>query len=167
MNSGISSRQGGHHVAQKLRSTTLPRHPAVEMKFPSRSFTRNGGTGLALLAKRMISCPPVREPASPSTELARGTLAELAVAADFFLGAVWLTRTSAIARPTSPTSPATRTSNEDFLIATPMPVYYASRNRGGQEMSMAARKNVPSKELAIVIKADRAVVAPKRDGFPN
>jgi len=48
-----------------------------------------------------------------------------------------------------------------------MPVYYASRNRGGQEMSMAARKNVPSKELAIVIKADRAVVAPKRDGFPN
>jgi hypothetical protein len=54
MSSGISSRQGGHHVAQKLSSTTFPCQFAVETTFPSMSRTRNAGAGCGLLASRTI-----------------------------------------------------------------------------------------------------------------
>src|ERR1700723_74269 len=61
---GISSRHGGHHVAQKFKITTLPCHCAVETTLPSRSCTRNGGTGCGLLAKR------ITESSSSSTKAA-------------------------------------------------------------------------------------------------
>src|ERR1700735_2019326 len=51
--SGTSSRQGGHHVAQKFRNTTLPCHSAVETTSPLMSRARNGGTACGFLANRM------------------------------------------------------------------------------------------------------------------
>ena len=41
--SGISARHGGHHVAQKLTMTTLPRSEAADSSRPSRSLTVNAG----------------------------------------------------------------------------------------------------------------------------
>src|SRR5262245_6410846 len=42
--SGISARQGGHQVAQKFTSTTLPRSDSDEMVRPSISVTVKGAT---------------------------------------------------------------------------------------------------------------------------
>src|SRR5271157_3846724 len=43
MNHGISTLQGGHHVAQKLRTTALPRKSAKRMVLPVKSFSAKSG----------------------------------------------------------------------------------------------------------------------------
>lgn len=42
---GISSRQGSHQVAQKLTTTTLPRHAESFFSRPDRSGRASGGVG--------------------------------------------------------------------------------------------------------------------------
>ena len=42
---GNSSRQSGHHVAQKKRSTTFPRASARLRILPSRSGSEKAGAG--------------------------------------------------------------------------------------------------------------------------
>src|SRR5262245_65863178 len=49
MRSGISARHGGHQVAQKLTSTTLPRKSLEEIVRPSRSVTVKSPTGVGSL----------------------------------------------------------------------------------------------------------------------
>src|SRR5271155_2040288 len=61
---GISSRQGGHQVAQKFIKTTLPCQAAVEIVLPFRSWMRKGGAGCPLLAKRMTRA--LSPPSAPS-----------------------------------------------------------------------------------------------------
>src|SRR5580658_2533092 len=41
--SGVSARHGGHHVAQKLRTTTLPTNDCADTAFPSSVWTVNAG----------------------------------------------------------------------------------------------------------------------------
>ena len=56
MSSGISSRQGSHHVARRnFQPSTTFAAPisAEEIAFPFRSFTRNGGIAVGLFTKRM------------------------------------------------------------------------------------------------------------------
>src|SRR6202521_1271433 len=52
--SGISSRQGGHQVAQKFTSTTLPAQLSLFTGFPSRSWACSGGAISGFFTKRII-----------------------------------------------------------------------------------------------------------------
>src|SRR2546421_6509935 len=45
LNSGISARQGWHHVAQKLSSTTRPCSDERRIAFPSRASNSTSGAG--------------------------------------------------------------------------------------------------------------------------
>src|SRR6267143_7014567 len=45
LNSGISARQGRHHVAQKFSSTTRPRSEESRTGFPSRASNSTSGAG--------------------------------------------------------------------------------------------------------------------------
>src|SRR5262245_52955246 len=47
---GISSRHGGHHVAQKFRKTTLPRYWASRTTGPPGVASVNGAAGWSSLA---------------------------------------------------------------------------------------------------------------------
>src|SRR6185312_14789190 len=52
-NSGISSRQGGHQVAQKFTSTTFPSQSALETGFPKISCALSAGASSGFLTKRI------------------------------------------------------------------------------------------------------------------
>src|SRR4030042_1594857 len=56
---GISSRQGGHQVAQKLTKTTCPRAPAREKRDPSSAASSIGGAGGAGTLRRAGAGPPM------------------------------------------------------------------------------------------------------------
>src|SRR4030065_456989 len=47
MKSGISRRQGGHQVAQKLRTRTLPLYEDKDRELPWRSLSEKSGAGTA------------------------------------------------------------------------------------------------------------------------
>src|ERR1700680_5167343 len=51
--SGISSRHGGHQVAQKFTSTTLPAQFSLFTGFPSRSWACSGGASSGFFTKRI------------------------------------------------------------------------------------------------------------------
>ena len=57
--SGISARQGGHHVAQKFTSTTLPFRSANETVLPSKSVTVNPGTSMGSFSKASVAVASV------------------------------------------------------------------------------------------------------------
>src|SRR5580765_1846634 len=56
--SGISARQGGHHVAQKFTSTTFPRRSVDEIDFPSMSRMATAGAGEGSRNKRSVTFSP-------------------------------------------------------------------------------------------------------------
>ena len=59
---GISTRQGGHQVAQKLTSTTLPRSASRETAAPSRVVSwKSGAAALAdATPKAAATCGQMR-----------------------------------------------------------------------------------------------------------
>src|SRR6266853_4985570 len=54
--SGISARQGPHHVAQKFKRITLPRESVSVTGLPSRPLSLNSGAGSGLRTKRIVPC---------------------------------------------------------------------------------------------------------------
>jgi hypothetical protein len=56
---GISSRHGGHHVAQKLRKTTLPCNDDKRTSVPDKSLSEKSGACIPSLATeaRGVSLP--------------------------------------------------------------------------------------------------------------
>ena len=65
--SGISSRQGGHQVAQKLIRTTLPRSEAVDTGRPSRSVAVNAATSTRSFSSLTVPVGPLACFSSVST----------------------------------------------------------------------------------------------------
>src|SRR5262245_17782350 len=62
MRSGISARHGGHHVAQKFTSTTLPRKSAIEIVRPLRSVTEKSAIGAGSLRSWTTTGSPEADP---------------------------------------------------------------------------------------------------------
>src|SRR6202022_4096897 len=54
---GISSRQGGHHVAQKFRTTTLPLRDAREWLSPLVSISVNAGATKPVRGASIMGAP--------------------------------------------------------------------------------------------------------------
>src|SRR5262249_54554364 len=57
MRSGISARHGGHHVAQKLMSVTLPLSSSERIVRPSRSRRVNAGAATGARKNRKVMTP--------------------------------------------------------------------------------------------------------------
>ncbi len=70
--SGISARQGGHQVAQKLISTTLPWNDADASWWPSRSTAVNDGAFAGLRKNRSAIFSPA--PSSATGRVAAAAL---------------------------------------------------------------------------------------------
>ena len=73
MRSGISTRHGPHQVAQKLTSTTLPRHSAEEIVLPLMSVTLNSGTSIGSFSSRTVTFSPRLSFGSATSAAAAGS----------------------------------------------------------------------------------------------
>src|ERR1039458_391476 len=65
MSQGVSTLQGAHQVAQKLRASALPLKSASETFLPLRSSSVNGGAGLPCSGETYCGTPPASRTNAP------------------------------------------------------------------------------------------------------